>query len=93
MVTLEEAKAHCRVLPEEPDFDGELQIALEASVDHLSSIGVDMTVSPLPPALKQAVLMLVSHFFENKEAVTDVQMQAIPLGVDRLIAPYRRVSL
>lgn len=93
MVTLEEAKAHCRIMPEEPDFDGELQIALETSVDHLASIGVDMAMSPLPPALKQAVLMLVSHFFENKEAVAEAQVRAIPFGVDRLIAPYRSVCL
>lgn len=91
MVTLEEAKAHCRVM--EVDFDGELQIAIAASVDHLNSIGIDMASDPLPPALKQATLMLVAHFFENKEAVSEASMQVMPLGVDRLIAPYRSISL
>lgn len=91
MVTLEEAKAHCRLI--EDDFDGELQIAIAASVDHLASIGVDMASDPLPPALKQATLMLVAHFFENKEAVSDASLRMVPLGVDRLIAPYRSVSL
>lgn len=94
MVTLEEAKAHCRVMPDESDFDSELQIALDASIDHLRSIDVDMDVNPLPPALKQAVLLLVAHFFENKEAVAyDRPMHVTPMGVARLIAPYRGLSL
>jgi hypothetical protein len=94
MVTLEEAKAHCSIMPEEDDFDGELEIALDASVDHLRSIDVDMDATPLPPALKQAVLLLVAHFFENKEAVAyDRPMHVTPLGVARLIAPYRRFTL
>ena len=94
MVTLEEAKAHCRIMPEEIAFDGELQIALDASVDHLRSIDVDMDAVPLPPALKQAVLLLVAHFFANKEAVSyDRPMHVTPLGVARLVAPYRGVSL
>ena len=91
MVTLEEAKAHCRVI--EDDFDGELQIAIDASVDHLRSIDIDVDADPLPPALKQAALMLVAHFFENKEAAHSVQTYVTPLGVSRLIAPYREVSL
>ncbi|UWR99224.1 head-tail connector protein [Phaeobacter inhibens] len=93
MVTLEEAKAYCRVTPEETEFDGEIQIALDAAVDHLRSINVDVAADPFPPALKQAVLMLVAHFFENKEAVTPEKVWFTPIGVDRLIAPYRGVSL
>lgn len=93
MVTLEEAKNHCRIELETADFDGELQIALDAAVDHLKSLNVDMDAVPFPPALKQAVLMLVAHFFENKEAATPEKIWFTPIGVDRLIAPYRRVSL
>jgi len=94
MVTLEEAKAHCRVLPEQAEFDGEIQIALDAAMDHLRSIDVAMDADPFPPALKQAVLLLVAHFFDNKAAVSvDGPGQVMPLGVARLIAPYRTVTL
>ena len=94
MVTLEDARRHCRIDQSVADFDLELQIALEASVDHLRSIDVNMDADPLPPALAQAVLLLVAHFFSNKEAVVyDRPMQVTPLGVARLIAPYRGVSL
>ncbi len=94
MVTLEEAKQHCDVDSSEAEFDGQLQIAIDASIDHLRSIDVDVDVSPFPPALKQAVLLLVAHFFDNPYAVTpEVAMSVTPFGVARLIAPYRRVSL
>lgn len=92
MVTLEEAKAHCRA--DDEYFDGEIQIAIDAAMDHLRSIDVDVDADPFPPALKQAVLMLVAHFFSNKEAVTtEVSATVTPLGVSRLIAPYRKVTL
>ena len=93
MVTLEEAKRQVRVTPESTEFDLDLQQCLDAAADHLASIDVDMTVDPLPPALRHAVLMLVGHFFENREATNAEQIRFTPLGVDRLIAPYRGVSL
>lgn len=94
MITLEEAKAHCRFAIDDDYFDGELQIAIGAAVDHLKSIDIDMDTNPLPPALKQAVLLLVAHFMANKEAVAqDSPMHVTPFGVARLVAPYRKVTL
>lgn len=93
MVTLEEAKTHCRIMSDQADFDGEIQIALDASLDHLRSIDVEVDKTPFPPALKQAVLLLVAHFFEHKEAVSETQLRVTPLGVARLVAPYKGVSL
>ena len=47
------------------------------------------TVIPAP--LRQAILLMVGHFYENREAVTPVSLNEVPMAVDRLIAPYRRV--
>jgi gp6-like head-tail connector protein len=91
MVTLAEAKDHLRI--ESFDQDAMIKSQIDAAVDHLTSIDVDMTGSPLPPALHHAVLMLVGHFFENAEAVSETQTYVTPLGVTRLIAPYRSISL
>jgi len=91
MVTLAEAKDHLRIT--EPDQDAMIQKQIDSAVDHLTSIDVDMTADPLPPALRHAVLMLVGHFFENAEAVSEAQKYVTPLGVTRLIAPYRSISL
>lgn len=92
MVTLEEAKQHLRV-EGVSDFDARLLLMIDAATDHLQSIDVNMLVTPLPPALHHAVLMLVAHFFEHPEATNDEQLRFTPIGVDRLIAPYKGVSL
>lgn len=44
---------------------------------------------------KQAIMMLVAHFYENREAVAAIGVyQAImPAGVDALLAPYRRFAI
>lgn len=43
-----------------------------------------------PPApLVQAVKLLAAHFYEHRLAVAELGMQALPIGVDRLIQPYR----
>lgn len=91
MVTLEKAKAHMRV--DAPDEDEGIVLMIDAAVDHLQSIDVDMTVDPLPPALHHAVLLLVAHFYDNREVMTEGTVKIMPFGLSRLIAPYRKVSL
>lgn len=44
----------------------------------------------VPPALAQAILLLVGHWYKNREQVTAGQSGALPMAVDALIAPYRR---
>lgn len=91
MVTLAAAKAHCRV--EHCDDDASITAMIAAATDHLASVGVDMKADPVPPAVDHAVLMLVGHFYEHREAVSDVKTAAVEIGVDRLIQPYREVRL
>jgi len=91
MITLEVAKAHLRV--DFDDDDGIIEKMIAAASDHLASIGVDRDATPLPPAVEHAVLLLVGHFFANREAASNPAPVAIAIGVDRLIAPYQQVCL
>lgn len=43
----------------------------------------------VPPRVIHAIKMLVSHWYENRDAVTADQMHEIPLGVAALIKPLR----
>ena len=52
-----------------------------------------MQTEPVPPAVDHAVLMLVGHFYEHREAVSDLKTAAVAIGVDRLVHPYREVHL
>lgn len=42
-----------------------------------------------PQALKQACLMLIAHWYENREAVADGAMGSIPMGYEAIIGPYK----
>lgn len=100
MVSLGEAKVHLRLDTNagsadpsfEADQDAEILRLISAAADHLTSIDVNVSADPLPPALHHAILMLVAHFYENREAAGE-SMQVTPLGVSRLIAPYRSHQL
>lgn len=91
MVGLSEAKDHLRV--DHDDDDLLIDRCIQAAVNHLESIDVDMSGEPLPAALHQAILLLVGHFYENRSATSAEQLRYIPVGVDRLIAPFRGVCL
>lgn len=100
MMTLAEALQHLRmntsvggVDTTDPQLAQEGQTMIDAAVDHLSSIGLDMAADPLPPALHRAVLLLVGHFEQNPSGTSDEQVRFTPIGVDRLIGPYREISL
>jgi uncharacterized phiE125 gp8 family phage protein len=43
----------------------------------------------VPAALKVAIMLLVSHWNENREAVSAGAMSELPMAVNALIAPYR----
>lgn len=43
----------------------------------------------IPPSIKQAILLLMSHMYENREAVTDKPFALLPLGVESLLRRHR----
>lgn len=56
--------------------------------------GYGPAATDVPAAIKEAVLLLVGHFYGNREAVTVGTLASeLPLGVAALISPYRRKSL
>lgn len=51
------------------------------------------SAADLPAAYKAAMLLLVGHFYEHREAVGAGALAELPLGVLALIAPYELVAL
>jgi uncharacterized phiE125 gp8 family phage protein len=47
----------------------------------------------VPAAIRAAILLMVGHLYQNREAVASGVTMQLPLGVQALIAPYRRVGL
>lgn len=65
---------------------------LGLEVDYVAGHGAD--AAAVPADLKQACLVLVGYWFENRDAVIVAGSGAVvPAGFDRLVSPYRRMSL
>lgn len=46
----------------------------------------------LPAPIKQAILLIVSHYFENREASSAIDLKHLPMGVEALLKDYRQQS-
>lgn len=53
----------------------------------------DTPASTVPAALKAAILLMVAHWFNNREAVSADGLSEVPASAHALIAPYRRPLL
>ena len=47
------------------------------------------TPNTCPSRIVQAILLMVSHFYEHRGAMTEIKLATMPLGVKALIAPFR----
>jgi len=47
----------------------------------------------VPGPIKQAILLLVGAWYANREGVSSVQTYAMPLAVEALLAPFRRIAI
>lgn len=56
-------------------------------------INITSTIADVPPGVVHACKMLVSHFYENRDAVVGVENRdsstEIPFGVERFLSPER----
>ena len=65
----------------------------------INGIEIDFTAGfgqagdDVPPPLRQAILMLVAHWYEHREAVAVGGGAAVPSGFEALIAPYQELRL
>ena len=44
---------------------------------------------PMPKSIKAALLLMLGHLYDNREAVSDIQSYERPLGATYLLNPYR----
>lgn len=67
--------------------------AQRGSVTVVYVAGVAST-SSIPKPIRQAILLLVGHLYENREAVNIGNIvTTMPMAVDALLAPYRMVQV
>jgi uncharacterized phiE125 gp8 family phage protein len=47
----------------------------------------------VPAPIKTAILMLSALWYENREAATDIPLDALPFGIKMMVAPYNRAGI
>ena len=77
---------------EDDEYIKALCLAAENAVENhiarpLSEITDDH--GKLPPAVKHAILLLVGHFYANRESVSFATASEIPLAYQYLLQPYK----
>lgn len=91
-VSLSEAKLHLNITG--TDDDAQITRLLSASQAHVETqLGFALQSrfnNAVPADIDQCVLMIVAHWYENREAsLTQLQAMPLPLGVDDIIRNHR----
>ena len=69
---------------------GRAQAGIELDV----TVGYGDAAADMPEPLRQAIRLLVAHWYENRGLVTTgVDYSTLPQSIAALIAPYRVLSL
>jgi hypothetical protein len=81
------------------DDDALIQAKIDAAEDWISKFYVGAPpcatptwppADPVPPAIIEAIKLLVAHLYENREAsLVGVTSSALPFGLFDLLTPYR----
>ena len=80
------------------DDDAYLQHLLDAAEQYVceatnrtSEELAELGGGKLPVTLQQAVLLIAGHWYNQREAVSGVQMAEVPYTLQALIKPYRKL--
>ena len=92
LITLSEAKFHCRIDHGDEDtlIAGLIATATTATGDYLNAATALDSTAAAP--VKAAALLLVADLYENRESQSDRQLYQND-AYHRLLAPYRVMSL
>lgn len=94
-IALEDVELSRGVKPQKLRFSASIDPALAANGLEIDlSVGQGDLPVDVAPALRQAVAMLVTHWYEFRGAIAPSQQPvSLPAGLDALLRPFKRVGL
>ncbi|MBJ6131528.1 phage gp6-like head-tail connector protein [Ochrobactrum sp. Q0168] len=92
VVPLTLAKAHMNIVGN--DDDELITHYLDAAEEWITDFTGQPIPDPVPASLKQAILMIAGHWYENREAtIVGIAAATLPLGVMNILRNHRDYSL
>lgn len=105
-VSLEEIKQQCYLDGYDMQEDNHLRMLASAAVRHVENYTnrkLYMDPASIPQDsenallftddIKIAVLLLVGHFYENRENSTEKRVENIPYGFHAMVGPYKYIPV
>lgn len=89
-VSLVDAKAHLRVAHDSED--AYITGLIEAATAYVEQVGV-ATAPTMPTPVEHAIKLLISHWFNARDAAGEKPSASIAFGVDALLAPFREHTI
>lgn len=109
MISLSECRTQCNLLSDEVDHDQWFTQAIPAAVLAIQSLinrklyatNEDMQLDENAPdnaivindSLKLGALMLIGHWFVNRESTSALNLHSTPMALEFLVQPYRCINL
>lgn len=97
-ITLDEIKQHLNIEQDFKEDDNYINQLQEAATDAIE-LNCDVVLSDLedengnlPPAIRQAIMILVANFYNNRESVTSTSANIIPYSLQYLVDLYKDYS-
>lgn len=90
VLTLDQIKAHIRIEPDQTDDDEYLKLQEMAARLHTENVLRRTFDDMVGEHVKMAMLLLIAHWYRNREAVTDeYKMVQLPLAYEALLSVER----
>lgn len=90
VVTVAEAKAHLRLESDEEDA------FIESLIEQAQAVAEDYCrvtfESPAPEPVRLAVLLMVAHYYENRDTPDRQIYVTLRMAFENLLYPYRDIS-
>lgn len=107
IINLETVREHCRIDADDTSEDSLLTIYIGAAKRHIekwtrrnlyetnadAGFDTDDDRLLLDDDIRLVILLLVGHWYANREAVSEQKKSEIPLAVDALLQPYKVYGL
>lgn len=91
-VSLAEAKMHMRVMHDAEDTL--IQMYVDSASAYITNAIGQAIPTPVPADIKLATLLLVGHYYVNREAVITGSINSkLAMAVDAHLAPYKLVAI